>query len=169
MNYGVAILVFLIIAAIGLVLQGAALLAMFFAAQQLRKQVLQAAHEAKQKADQAVQTALEILSDARGPVKTASANFAEVSKVVRDRALQLDEALQDITQRTHSQVVRADQVFSGVLDKVETTANAVERNVVSPLLEISAIFKGVQVGLEQLFRGRTSNVRETTQDEEMFI
>jgi hypothetical protein len=169
MNYGGIVLVFVIIAAVGLILQGLAMLAMFVAAQQLRKQVLQVAQEARQKADQAVQTALQILSDAREPVRTASANFAEVSKVVRDRALLLDEALQDITNRTRSQVVHADEVFSGVLNKVETTANAVERNVVSPLLEISAIFRGVQVGFEQLFRGRGSTVREATQDEEMFI
>lgn len=169
MNYGVVLLVFLIIAAIGLILQGAALIGMFFAAQQLRKQVLGVTQEAKQKADQAVQMAMQILADARDPVKTASANFAEISKVVRDRAVLLDEALQDITSRTRSQVAHADEVVSGVLNKVEVTANAVERNVVSPLLEISAIFKGLQVGLEQLFRGRTSTVREATQDEEMFI
>jgi hypothetical protein len=169
MNYGVVVVVFLIIAAIGLILQGAALMGMFFAAKAFRKQALQVAEEAKQKADTAVRTAMEILADARGPVKTVSTNIAEISNVVRDRAVSLDQAIDDITNRTRSQVARADEVFSGVLNKVETTANVVERNVVSPLLEISAIFKGIQVGLDQLFRGRSSRVREAAQDEEMFI
>lgn len=169
MQYGVVIVIFLIIAAIGLILQGAALMGMFFAAVKLRKQAVQAAQEAKQKADQAVRIAMEILSDAREPVKVASVNFAEVSKLVRNRAVQLDATVQDITERTQSQVTRADQVLSEVFDKVEVTANAVERNVVSPLLEISAIFKGVQVGLGQFFRGRNANLREVAQDEEMFI
>jgi ABC-type transporter Mla subunit MlaD len=169
MNYGVVVVVFLIIAAIGLILQGAALLGMFFAAQQFRRQVLQVAEEAKQKADTAVRTAMEILADAREPVKIVSTNVAEISRVVRDRTMLIDEAIDDITTRTRSQVAHADEVFSGVLNRIETTASAVERNVVSPLLEISAIFKGIQVGLDQLFRGRSSRVREATQDEEMFI
>jgi hypothetical protein len=169
MNYGVVVVVFMIIAAIGLILQGAALIGMFFAANQFRKQVLQVAEEAKQKADTAVRTAMEILADAREPVRTVSTNIAEISKLVRDRTVSVDQAIEDITTRTRSQVAHADEVFSGVLNRVETTASAVERNIVSPLLEVSAIFKGIQVGLDQLFRGRSSRVREATQDEEMFI
>lgn len=163
------VVIFVIIAAIGLILQGAGMLGMLIAAAAFRKQVLQATQEAKQKADRAVQTALEILADARGPVKTVSTNVAEISRVVRDRTIQIDETIQEITDRTRSQVVRADRVVSDVFDKVENTANAVERNIVSPLVEISAIFKGIKVGLEQLFRGRASTIREATQDEEMFI
>jgi ABC-type transporter Mla subunit MlaD len=169
MNDGAILLLFVILACVGLFLQGAALLAMFFATQRLRKEMFQVAQDARQKADQAIQAVTQILSDAREPVRTATTNFAEVSKVVRNRAVLVDEALQDITIRTRSQVAHADQVFSGVLNKVETTANVVERNIVSPLVEIAAIFKGIQVGLDQLFRGRASTVREATQDEEMFI
>jgi methyl-accepting chemotaxis protein len=163
------VVAFLIIAAIGLFLQGAGMLGMLIAAAALRKQVLQATQETKQKADKAVQTALEVLADARDPVKTVSANVAEISKLVRDRTIQIDQTIEDITNRTRSQVARADEVVSSVLDKVENTANVVERNIISPVVEISAIFKGVQVGLERLFRGRASSVREATQDEEMFI
>jgi hypothetical protein len=163
------VVAFVIIAAVGLFLQGIGMLGMLIAGAALRKQVLQVTQETKQKADQAVKTAMEILADAREPVKTVSTNVAEISKLVRDRTVEIDQTIQDITNRTRNQVVRADAVVSDVFDKVENTANAVERNVISPLLEISAIFKGVQVGLERLFRGRASTVREATQDEEMFI
>ncbi|MGH9448426.1 MAG: hypothetical protein ACRD3O_22315 [Terriglobia bacterium] len=170
MNYGVAILVFLIIAAIGLILQGAALFGVFMTTQQLRKQVQGIREDAKQRIDQAIRSVMEILADSREPVKSAAVNLEEISRIARARALVLDETIADVTQRAHTQVVRADQVVSDVLDKVETTAGAVERNVVSPLLEVSAFFKGVRVGVEHLLgRSRTSSFREATQDDEMFI
>jgi ABC-type transporter Mla subunit MlaD len=169
MQYGAVLVAFVIIAAIGLILQGMAMIGMLITAQAVRKQVLQVAEEAKQKADTAVRTAMEILADTREPAKTVSTNIAEISKLVRDRAALIDQVIEDITNRTRTQVAHADEVFSGVLNTVETTTNTVERNIVSPLLQISAVFKGIQVGLDQLFRGRSSRVREATQDEEMFI
>jgi hypothetical protein len=170
MNYGVVILVFVIIAAIGLILQGAALFAVFMAARHIRTQVQGIREDAKQKIDQAVRAVLDILSDSREPVKNAAVNLEEISRVARERALLLDQTIAEVSERAHAQAVRADEVVSSVLDKVETTAGAVERNVVSPLLEVSAFFKGVRVGVEHLLgRSRASSIREATQDEEMFI
>ncbi len=170
MNYGVVLLIFLIIAALGLILQGAALLGIFMAAQQLRRQVQGTRDDLKQKVEQAVRSVMELLADSREPVKNAAVNLEEISRVARERVVLLDETIADVTQRAHAQVVRADQVVSSVLDKVETTADAVEQNVVWPLLEVTAFFKGVRVGVEHLLsRGRTSGIQEATQDEEMFI
>jgi hypothetical protein len=53
---------------------------------------------------------------------------------------------------------------------VETTADVVQRNVLAPIQEISAVVKGVRSGLEFLFsRRRAPSVSEATQDEQLFI
>jgi hypothetical protein len=169
MNYGAVITAFVIIAAIGLILQGIALIGIYVVVRQVRKRVVGITGEAKQNVGHFVRTASEVFSTAR-EFKTAAANFADVSRIVRDRTAALDETVGDITQRTRLQVARADQVVSGVFDKVETTATFFHRDVLAPLLEISAIFKAVEAGVDFLFgRRQPSNVREATQDEEMFI
>jgi len=66
--------------------------------------------------------------------------------------------------------VRVDQMVSDLVTKVETTADVVQRNVLAPIQEISAVVKGVRSGLEFLFsRRRAPSVSEATQDEQLFI
>ena len=63
-----------------------------------------------------------------------------------------------------------DEMVTGLVDKVEHTAATVERSVLAPIGEISAIMKGVRSGLEFLFsHRRVTNVSEATQDEQLFI
>jgi len=63
-----------------------------------------------------------------------------------------------------------DEMVTGLVEKVETTAETVRRGVLAPLQEVSAVVKGVRSGLEFLFsRRRVTNVSEATQDEQLFI
>jgi hypothetical protein len=56
------------------------------------------------------------------------------------------------------------------VEKVETTADTVQKGVLGPIQEVSAVVKGVRSGLEFLFsRRRVTNVSEATQDEQLFI
>ena len=57
-----------------------------------------------------------------------------------------------------------------MVEKVETTADSVQKGVLGPIQEVSAVVKGVRSGLEFLFsRRRVTNVSEATQDEQLFI
>lgn len=170
MAHGTLITVFVVIAAVAIVIQMLILLAFYLAVRRFRKEANRVGHEAKQCADSIVQAVLDIISVSREPIKTVTMNAADISRVIRDRTGTLDEAVSEITERTLLQARRIDQLISDLIGKMETTADAVQRNVLSPLQEISAIVKGVQSGLDFLFSRRpSSTVREATQDEEMFI
>jgi phosphoenolpyruvate synthase/pyruvate phosphate dikinase len=72
--------------------------------------------------------------------------------------------------KSRAQVVRVDQMVSDLIEKVETTSDAVQRGVLAPIQEVSAVIKGMQAGLEFLFsRRRTTSVSEAVQDEQLFI
>ena len=72
--------------------------------------------------------------------------------------------------KSRSQIVRVDRMVSELVEKVETTADAVQKGVLGPIQEVSAVVKGVRSGLEFLFsRRRVTNVSEATQDEQLFI
>ena len=62
-------------------------------------------------------------------------------------------------------------MLTSLTQKVETTASAVERGVVAPAQEISAVVAGVRTGLEFLFSGkrRKRSADEVVHDEELFI
>lgn len=170
MDHGTLIAVFVIIAAVAIVIQMLILLAFFLAARRVRNEVTRVSREAKQRVDSAIQGLLEIVSESREPIKTITVNAADISRIARDRAGALDEALGEITEKSRLQARRIDQLVSDILGKVETTADAVQRNVLTPLQEVSAVVAGLRSGLDFLFSRRPhSTVREATQDEEMFI
>jgi len=61
-------------------------------------------------------------------------------------------------------------MISELVEKVGTTADTVQRGVLGPIQELSAVVKGIRSGLEFLFaRRRVTNVSEATQDEQLFI
>ena len=76
----------------------------------------------------------------------------------------------ELLDKSRSQIVRVDRMVSELVEKVETTADAVQKGVLGPIQEVSAVVKGVRSGLEFLFtRRRVTNVSEATQDEQLFI
>jgi len=74
-----------------------------------------------------------------------------------------------LVDKSRVQVIRTDRMVSDLVQKVETTSDAVQRRVLAPIQEVSAIIKGTQAGLEFLFsRRRTTSVSEAAQDEQLF-
>jgi len=77
--------------------------------------------------------------------------------------------------RTRLQVIRADDLVTRTLDRVEETSELVQHTVVSPVRQISGIVQGLSVGISAFLsqtrtsRRRRSNAARVTQDEELFI
>lgn len=170
MDHDTLIAIFVIIAAVAIVIQMCILLGMFLVARKLRGPMLTLTREAKQNMDRVVQAAMEIFTSSREPIKAVAANAAEVSRIARDRTVLIDQTVGEISERTRLQAIRIDGVITGLVDRVETTATTVQRNVIGPLVEVGAIVKGVQSGIDYFFsRRQRSSAREARQDEEMFI
>ena len=78
--------------------------------------------------------------------------------------------------RTRLQIIRADEMVSRAMDKVEETGDLVQHSVISPIRRVVGIVEGLTTGLNAFFgmrrraAGRSAAPREgATQDEEMFI
>jgi hypothetical protein len=56
------------------------------------------------------------------------------------------------------QVIRADELLSRTLDKVEHTTEIVQHTVVSPIRQVSGLVQGVTAGMQYFF-GRRQNRR----------
>jgi hypothetical protein len=72
------------------------------------------------------------------------------------------------------QIIRADELLTRTLDRVEQTSDMVHQTVISPIRQLSGLMQGITVGLEFLFggRGRKNGSREERRpvpQDEMFI
>lgn len=111
----------------------------------------------------------ELLVEGRERLSVFSANLNEISQLTKNQMTRLDGFLQDASERAQLQILRLDQLVGDTMTRLETTSDAIQRSVLGPLREISAIVAGVRASLEFLFRRNRKPVERATQDEELFI
>ena len=160
----------LILVAIAVLMQAAAMVGIWLAIRKIPGQIEGVRADVKQRLDPLTQSVTEIVNNSREPLRTISANLAEISRMLRDRTSNVDALVAELVDKSRVQIIRVDQMVSDLVQRFETTAETVQRGVLAPIQEISALIKGVRSGLEFLFsRRRVTNVSEATQDEQLFI
>jgi len=170
MEQNTGLTVALVLVAIAVLMQAGAMLGIWLAIRKVPEQVEGVRSDVKQRLDPLTQSALEIINNSREPLRTITANVAEISQILRDRTSNADQVAAELLEKSRSQIVRVDRMVSELVEKVETTADTVQKGVLAPIQEVSAVVKGVRSGLEFLFsRRRVTNVSEATQDEQLFI
>ncbi|MGH9343509.1 MAG: hypothetical protein ACRD19_07100 [Terriglobia bacterium] len=173
MDHPTLIAAFVVIAAVAIVIQMLIFLGLYLMARRIYKQACLFSEMVRPSVDvviRAFRDIEEIVTVSKESIKVVAGNASEVSQIVRERAASLDAALGDIVGKTRSQAERIDLLISSLVDQVETTAGVVQRTVLGPIQQMTALAKGFQASLDFfLTRRRPPNVREATQDEEMFI
>ena len=109
-----------------------------------------------------------MLADLRPKVESIVDNFNDSSVMVRHQVERLDATMGDLLDRARLQVIRADELVSRGLDRVEETGDLVNKTVVSPVRQVTGLLQGLTAGLEFFFSGRRRSSRDGVQDE-MFI
>jgi hypothetical protein len=161
---------FVVLVALVFVVQGGILYAMLRALQNLHTELGRIHADIREDFEPLTRSVTELVTGARQPIEAIATNFAEISRLLRERAVAADSVLEDLLDRTRMQIIRADQLVTGLIERVDSTAETVQRNVLAPLREVSAVVAGTRRALEFLFSRRPhSNVHEATQDEELFI
>ncbi|MGB2603574.1 MAG: hypothetical protein WBC78_08260 [Candidatus Sulfotelmatobacter sp.] len=156
------------------VLQAGLLAAMYLAMRKTSTRVETLADEVKTKALPTLETAQSMLAEIRPKVEAIADNLMATSTVVRDQAQRIDAAVNDLVDRARLQVIRADDMLTRTLDRVEETSEIVQKTVTSPVRQVSGVIKGVTAGLEFLIgnRGKNGGSREGRRpvpQDEMFI
>ncbi len=160
----------LLLVALALVLQAVSMVGLWRSIERLNREVEGLRADVRQRLDPLAQAVAAILADSREPIRTITTNLAEVSRVLRDRAGQVDRVVEELVERSRLQIIRVDQMATELVARLESTVGAVQRQVMKPIQEASAVLQGVRSGLEFLFsRRRNARPGETTQDEQMFI
>jgi hypothetical protein len=162
---------FVALTGIAVALQAGVLLAMKKSGE--RMQAL--ADDVKTKLMPTVVEAQEMMSHMRPKLEVIVDNMEDATTMFRGQIKRVDATVNDVIDRTRLQVIRADELFSRTLDRVEQTSDMVHKTVVSPVRQISGLMQGITVGLEFLFGGRGRRngggreERRPVPQDEMFI
>jgi len=161
---------FVIVTALAVVMQAAILYAIYHALRELRDAVIRVEAGVKQHWHPLLRTLVSIADAAREPVSSILANVADISVVVRDRTRAVDTVAADVLDRFRAEAVRADELLTDILLRTQRAVDAVERGVLVPVRELSALLAGVRGGIGFFLGRRRSPASERTrQEEELFI
>ena len=171
MNNLVAAFVALTGIAVGL--QAGVLLAMYLAMRKGAEQMEVLATEVKNKLLPTAELAHEILLEMRPKVEIIAENLQESTTLLQAQVKRMDATVNDAVDRARLQVIRADELLSRTLDRVEQTSDMVHKTVISPVRQLSGLMQGITVGLEFLFGGCKNGggreERRPVPQDEMFI
>ena len=167
--------VFIAFTGIAVFLQAGVLLAMYLAMRKSSEKMEALADELKVKALPALEQAHEMMVAMRPKMEVIVDNLEGASTILREEVQRVDATVNDVVDRARLQIIRADELLSRTLDRVEQTSELVQKTVVSPVRQISGLMQGVSVALEFFFShrnrkngGRREERRPVPQDE-MFI
>jgi hypothetical protein len=89
---------------------------------------------------------------------------------VKAQAERISTVMDDVVDRTRLQTIRADEMMTRTLDRLEETAETMQSVVLSPMRRMSGVLTGIMAGLGEFVGGR--RVRRQTKavpNEDMFI
>jgi methyl-accepting chemotaxis protein len=165
------ITVFVVVAAVAIVLQMVILFALYKALRQTSERVEGIAGRLEQQATPVLANAAAILEDAKPKIAEITTNLAETSASVRTHAGHIGNAASEIAERARLQAARLDEFVISAAQKVEATTELLQDKVFSPMRRVRSIVTALNAGLSFFKSNRSQRRRHSSEveDEEMFI
>jgi len=150
--------IFIIATAIAVVIQAGILVGLFVTVFKTTRRVESLAAEVKTKAIPTFESAQSMMTELRPRITEIVTNVDESARMARAQMERLDVTVSDIVDRTRLQVIRADELVTRTMDRVEETSDMVHKTVISPIRQLSGLMTGLSAGLEY-FLGRRRRQR----------
>lgn len=164
------LIVFIIVTSLAVVLQLAVLWSIYVSMKQTTARLEQTVNSLHQRLDPILFSLDLLLRDSREKITGIVADTAEITRLARRQMGRFDDLVGDATERARLQVIRVDQLISEALSHIEETGSQVQKHILGPIREASAVIRGVKTGLDFLLaRRRVPAGERAHQDEELFI
>jgi hypothetical protein len=156
---------------IAVTIQAAVLIGLFLTLKKSSAKMESLAEELQKRTLPVVDATNAMLQSARPQIETIVANLSETSSLLKDQVTRIDQTVTDVIDRTRLQVVRADELVSRTMDRVENTTEFVQHTVVSPVRQVAGVLQALTTGMNVLFgkRRATSGNGSGVPRDEMFI
>jgi hypothetical protein len=167
-----SLVIFSIVAAIALVVQGAMLIALFFEIRETNKKVNGLVGDLHTRVGPILTRVQILLDDTQPRISNMVADAAHIVYLTRGQAQKMDRVLTDASDRLRGQLNHVDRLMTGALEAVEDAGSQFRTSFWRPMQKASALLQGIKVGLE-LLRSRRGSKRgeepREQQEEELFI
>jgi len=157
--------VFVILAAVSMVVQAAVCVGLFIAFKRLQEKIVPLIPQAKN----ILGTSQQVLETTHKFATDISARAISIADLSKDQVVKVDELLTDVSARAKVQMERAEMVLDDSMGRAQKTVVLVQRGLLKPVKEVHGLLSGIRAGLSFLGRSGRPTVDHATADEEMFI
>ena len=162
--------VFVGLTALAIVIQTALLIALFVSSRKASERLQSLSKEMEENLLPMIRDAKILLADATPKVREILENLTVLSATARQDAERISSTANEITDRVREKMVRADELVTRTLNRVEETTENVQHAIRSPVRQISGVMTGVAAGLAEFLGSRKlQRQKNTTPRDEMFI
>jgi uncharacterized protein YoxC len=167
------IAVFVVVAAVAIVIQVAILSALFFEMRRTMQRLEQFTNDLQTRVGPILTRVQLLLDDTQPKISELVADAAHVVYLARGQAQKMDRVFTEASDRLRGQLVSVDRIITGALETVEEAGAQFRRSVWKPMHKVSALVTGIKVGLD-LLRSRQGSHKPHRDDsveheEELFI
>jgi len=166
--------IFIAVTSAAVVLQMLILAGMFFTLRKLATKVESITEQVKTHAIPLLENGNHISAEIKRIMETSEPkvelvlnNAAAISTNARSGLGRIETTLNDLLDRTRLQVIRADEMITRIMDRVEETIEKVAHTVTSPVKQASGIMHGISTGLGTYFGNKKPH--KPGPSDEMFI
>src|SRR5579864_3926449 len=142
--------VFVIVAAVAILLQAAILVGMFLQMRRTMDRMERFTADLESRLTPILGRVQLLLDDTQPKISEMVSDAAHVVYLARGQAQKLDRVVSEATDRLRGQLVTADRILTGALETVEEAGTQFKRGVWAPMQKASAIVSGIKVGLDFL-------------------
>lgn len=163
--------VFVIVAAVAILVQAGILVAMFFQMRRTMERMDRFTADLESRLGPILSRVQTLLEETQPKISEMIADAAHVVYLARGQAQKVDRVFTEASDRLRGQLVRADRILTGALEAVEDAGTRFGSSVWRPVHKVSALVQGIKVGLD-LLRSRRGNRRREEPletEEELFI
>src|ERR1700690_3373721 len=144
---------FIAVAAIAIVIQTVIIASTLLMLRPAIENFQRIASDLQSKINPILATTSRILDDSEERIRSIMGDASEITHLARGEAQKVDRVVTDAIERLRLQVIHADQILTGTLAVIEETGEKVRKSVITPVNQVSALLKGIKVGLD-VIRGR---------------
>jgi len=162
---------FVVVACVAIIFQTIMIAAIFFLMRRMGQRAEKIADDFQARITPILSRVQMVVEDAQPKISNIMTDATEISRAARSQVQRVDRVMVEAVDRLRLQLIHADQILTGALETIEDTGAQIRKTFWGPVQSVSALVRGLQVGLE-FFRGTRRPPHETggeQPDESLFI
>ena len=165
---------FIVVAALTLIVQAGVLVLLFFQLRKTTESVNKMLGDLHSRLGPILTRTQIMLDETQPKIAQLVEDASHIVYLTRSQAQKFDKIATEATDRLRIQLLHVDRILTGTLDAVEDAGSQVRRSFWGPVQKASAVIQGIKIGLDVLRSRRSARAsadREASveQEDELFI